>query len=204
MNVEDIMAAALLLRAKQEGQKVPDDMVDAARRVEASINSTELADIVTHMASRPAFQSSKSTGNKNDVAKTERGREGEDAIESVENKKYQLIDIGLDGLEMASYDEICENVVMEFKIFLNRVPELLLIVVGTAGAFAGTFFSSARHETAHDFCSRSGVYDGQNDVDQYLPVGSDLDQYRARDLGFDFIPEVHSKGLEAVVEKSVA
>ena len=199
VGVEDVMGAALILRAKQEGQHVPTHMADAARRVEASINSTQLTDILNHMASRAAFQSSSAAGNEKDVAETERGREGEDAIESVVNTKYQLIDIGLDGVEMASFHEICENVVVEAKAIMNRLPEFIFLAVGIAYAFVGTFYASQRHETAHDFCARTGVYDGQNDA-AVLPFGTDLDQYRARDLGFDFIPEVHSKAIETVEE----
>ena len=78
------------------------------------------------------------------------------------------------------------------------VFEMFEVPFGICFGFMGTFLASRRHETAHDFCSRAGFFDGENDVKVGTP-GIDFDVYRSRDLGFEFFPEQHSKGLEAII-----
>lgn len=200
VDVSDIMGAALLLRGKEQGDAVPTEMVEAARRVEASINSTQFDAIVKHMATRPAFQASSTVVR---AKSPESGRDGltsdSSASSLVENAKYELLDIGLDGTDTASWEEVAENVVVEAKYAMNRLPEFLLLPLVIGWAFSGTFYSSRRHETVHNLCQRSQLFDGKNDATD-LPVGTDLDQFRQRDMGFEFFPEVHSKAIEKVID----
>lgn len=65
--------------------------------------------------------------------------------------------------------------------------------------FYFTSLATRRHETAHQFANRAGLYSGPNDANDF-PVGTNFDHLRARDLGFELIPENHSEAFAAVID----